>query len=263
MLNSIFTKTLYEKRIGLLWWSLAMFLFTLFIVVLFPTFRDSFGQALASVPESMKAIVGEAADYQRIEGFMELQVFMQMIFLTCIYGIILFSGMIAGDEGEGTLQSLLAQPVSRTTVYFQKVFAGMVMVGILSLALFMGSLVGVYAIGERINIIRLAEISFMHWLVAMVISLLAYACGAAIGRRGVSGAIAGMYAFVSYMVFSLAATATILKGMNYLSPFKYYTNPRILDNGLHIGNVLLLTGVCVVLIVLGWWRFCRRDIYQR
>lgn len=263
MLRSIFAKTLFEKRWGLLWWSLAMFAFTLLIVLLFPTFRDSFGQALQNVPESMKAILGEASDYQRIEGFMELQVFMQMIFLTFIYGIILFSGLIAGEENDGTLQSLLVQPVSRSKVYFQKLAAGAVLLWAVSLALFIGCLVGAALIGEPVSVLRLLQATFMQWLVSMVLSLVAYALGAMMGRRGISGALAGVYAFVSYMIFSLASTATFLKAANNLSPFRYYTDPRILENGLSGQNVAVLLVACIVLVSVGWLRFRKRDVYQR
>ena len=126
-----------------------MVLFTLMVVLLFPTFRDSFGQALQNVPDSIKPILGEASDYQRINGFLEIQVFMQMIFLTFIYGIILFSSLIAGEENDGTLQSLLAQPISRSKAYFQKLAAGSVMLGIVSFTLFATTWIGVVAIGEH------------------------------------------------------------------------------------------------------------------
>lgn len=263
MLNTIFSKTLYEKRWGALWWSLSMFTFTLLIVLLFPTFRDSFGQALQNVPESLKAVLGEASDYQRIEGFMELQVFMQMIFLTFIYGIILFSGLIAGEENDGTLQSLLVQPVSRTKIYLHKLAAGMILLGVVSLALFLGCWLGAAVINEPTNVVRLLQATCMQWLVSLVLSLVAYCLGAILGRRGVAGALAGIYAFVSYMLFSLASTATFLKTANNFSPFHYYSNPRILDNGLSAYNITILSCACVVLIILGWLRFRQRDIYQR
>lgn len=240
-----------------------MFGFTLFIVLLFPTFRDSFGASLQNVPDSLKSVLGEAADYQRIEGFMELQVFLQMIFLTFIYGIILFSGLIAGEESEGTLQSLLVQPVSRTKVYLHKLAAGAVLLGIVSLALFAGSWLGAATIGESISPIGLLQATFMQWLVSLVLSLVAYCLSAIMGRRGLAGALAGVYAFVSYLLFSLASTATFLKSASKFSPFSYYSNPRILDNGLDVQNVAILSTVCLVLITIGWVCFRRRDIYQR
>lgn len=263
MIKNIFLKTLYQKRWGMLWWSLAMLAMTVFVVVLFPTFQDSFGSSLQDVPESMRAILGEAADYQRIEGFLELQVFMQMIFLTFIYGIILYTGLIAGEEGEGTLQTLLAQPVSRTRVYFEKLLAGMVILAVVSLALAAGTILGVLLIGESVSVSGVMQVTFAQWLVSMALSLVGFAVGSAIGSRGMAGALAGVFAFVSYLVTSLVGTVKALEPLNYLSPFRYFNNSRILDNGLDFGNMAVLAIFCVVLIIVGWLLFVRRDVYSR
>lgn len=263
MFSNIFSKTLYERRWGVLWWSLAMFAITVFVVWLFPTFRDSFGQALQNVPDSLKTILGNAQAYQQINGYLEIQVFMQMIFLTVIYGIILFCGLLAGDESSGTLQTLLAQPVSRAKVYFEKLAAGTVLLIIVNMAMVVGVIVGAAIIGEKISLFRVLQATFAQWLVSMVFALVGYMLGAVIGRRGAAGALAGVYAFLSYLVFTLANTARFLRWPNYLSPFRYFTNPPILDNGLQAHNLIVLFGACLILVVIGWMVFSKRDIYQR
>lgn len=40
-------------------------------------------------------------------------------------------------------------------------------------------------------------------------------------------------------------------------------NPRVMDNGLTVSNVTLVLGASVVLAIVGWQIFVRRDIYQR
>src|SRR3990167_9610802 len=190
MLRSIFAKTLYEKRWAMLWWSLAMVVTTVLIVVLFPTFKDSFGQSLQNVPESMKSILGEAADYQKIEGFIELQVLMQMVFFTIIYAVILGTGLIAGEENQGTLETLLTNPVNRTRVYFEKFAASAVILAVVSFSMFFAIWLGAEMIGESINLWRLFQATFMMWLLTMVFDVLGFALGAITGRRGVSGGVA-------------------------------------------------------------------------
>lgn len=240
-----------------------MFLMTLLVVVLFPTFQDSFGQSLQNVPDSLKQILGEASDYQRIEGFLHLQVFMQMMFLTIIYGIILCTGLIAGEEGQGTLQSLLAQPVSRTKVYFHKIAAASVILWIVNFAVFVGIVIGCLVIGETPNYWRVFLETNVMWLVAMVFSTFGYALGAALGKRGFAGAIAGAYAFLAYMISSLVTTVDWLKYPNYVSPIKYLGEPRIMDAGIDSGNLILLISPCIGLVVAGWVVFRKRDIYSK
>jgi ABC-2 type transport system permease protein len=262
MFGSIFTKTIYEKRWGLFWWSFAMFAFTLMIVLMFPVFQDSFAQQMDAIPESLKSIVGEASDYSRIEGFLELQMLMQMVFLTFIYAIILFAGLIAGDESDGKLQSLLVQPVSRTKVYFQKMFAGITLLIGVSLAMLLAAVVGAAMIGETLSLRYLAEGVTAQLIVSLVLGLLAYMIGSAKGQKGLAGALAGVFAFAGYMVTALEPTVEVLKYPNYLSPFKYFNNTGLLDAGMKLENMAPLLIACLVFAVVGWLVFVRRDVGQ-
>jgi ABC-2 type transport system permease protein len=263
MLSSVFSKTLFEKRWAMLWWSVAMFVTTVLIVLLFPTFRDSFGQSLQNVPDSLKSILGEASDYLHIEGYIELQVLMQMVFFTIIYAVILGTGLIAGEENQGTLETLLTNPVNRTKVYFEKFLASAVILFVVSYSMFFAVWLGAAMVGETINLLRLAQATFMMWLLTMVFCQLGFTLGAITGRRGVSGGIAGAYAFAMYLITSLVGIATVLKTINYASPFRYFNNTRILQNGLQGDNVLILTVIIAVLLVAGWVVFNKRDIFQR
>lgn len=263
MFRTIFSKTIYEKRWAMLWWTIAMFAMTLLIVVLFPTFQSAFGQTLKDVPDSLKQILGSASDYQRIEGFLHLQVFMQMIFLTVIYGVILGTGLIAGDEGQGTLQTLLAQPVSRFRIYFEKLAASAVILWIVNLGMFVAIWIGCIIISQSIDYYRLFVAVNALWLVSMVFSLVGFALGSVLGKRGIAGALAGAYAFLSYIINSLVDTVHWFRYPNYLSPIKYFTSPRILDNGVDFLNILVLAIACVVLAVSGFVIFNKRDISSK
>ncbi len=263
MFRSIWLKTVYEKRWGLLAWSLGIFAMTFFVMLLFPTLRDTFGQALNDVPESIKGILGDAQTYQRINGFIDIQVLFQMVFMTVIYGVILFTGVLAGDENDGTLQTLLAHPVSRRKVYFEKLSGATVLLGLVSLAVFVGVWFGSLAVGESVNLFRLLLAILMMFLVSFVFSIIGFALGAITGKRGLSGAIAGALAFVSYLITNLAPTVKSLKGVNRFSPYEYFNKPSILDNGIQFSDLAVLLLISVVCIVAGYVVFTRRDIAQK
>jgi ABC-2 type transport system permease protein len=263
MLSNIFLKTVYERRWAILWWSLAIFAMTLLTVTLFPTFSKAFGESLKDVPDSLKNVLGEAHDYQRIEGFLQLQVYTQMIFLPIIYGIIMGTGLIAGEEGQGTLQSVLAHPVSRTRVYLQKFAAAAVVLWVINMAMFLAIFVGCQLIGESPDYARVLMATDMQWLVSLVFAAVGYALGAATGRRALAGALTGVYVFVMYLVSSLVATVDWMRYPNYFSPFKYFSEPRIMDAGLQWDNVSVLAIAGLVLLAAGWAVFNKRDIFSR
>lgn len=263
MLRSIFFKTLFEKRMSILWWTVSGFLLMLFIISFFHTF-EQIGQAFKNVPDSLKAFTGSAADYGTLTGYLDVQGFVQMIFLPIIFGIILFTGLLAGEENEGTLQTLLSYPVSRTRIFFEKMAASAVILAIMSFGtFFVAGWFGSMLIRESLSLTQLFEATLMAWLISFVWSMLGFSVGAITGSRGLSGAVAGILAFTAYLVTTLAAGVKSLAWADKISPFHYYNKPSVIRYGLHWSNLAVLLALIVVFTLVGHFVFKRRDIYQR
>lgn len=263
MLKNTFVKTLFDKRWSTLIWFAVIVVFCLFVIVLFPTFKDSFGEALKDTPESLKSLLGDASDYQTINGYVDIQVINQMVFLTLIMSIILGTGLLSGEESAGTLQSLLAQPVSRTKVYLSKLFAMCLLLLLACMGIWIGTYIGSLIIGEAgaLDAIRLLLASFMTWIVTLFFGVLAFVIGAITGKKGVSGIVAGFLAFATFMITTLADTAEVLKTINYISPFKYFNSPSVIKTGLDTNNLLILLTGIILMSIIGWVIFRKRDIY--
>jgi ABC-2 type transport system permease protein len=263
MLKSITSKTVFEKRWSMIAWFVGLLLTTVLIMLLFPTLRDTFGKALNDVPDSIKGILGDASTYQRINGFIDIQVLAQMVFMTIVYAIILFTGVIAGDENDGTLQTLLSNPVSRTRVYFEKLAGASILLFIVNASIFFGTWLGAAIVSESVDLPKLALACLMLYLVTFVFGIIGFALGAVTGKRGLAGALAGTLAFVSYLISNLAPTVDALKTVNKFSPYEYFNKPSILDNGVQMGDVLILVSISVVFIVIGYTVFTKRDISHK
>jgi ABC-2 type transport system permease protein len=263
MLKTIFSKTLYEKRWMQLAWGIGLLALVMLTMAFYPTFKETFGESLKNVPEGLKSFLGDAAAYQTIEGFIDLQILSQMVFMTIIMGVILGTGLIAGEENDGTLQTLLSYPVSRGRVYVQKLVACLTIVGVICFVVFIGMVVGSLLVGESISLGPAFLSVVMLWLVTLAFSLLGFSLGAITGRRGLSGAVAGALAFVTFMITSLAPSVPALKIPNYFSPFYYHNNPSVLRSGLEWGDLVILVTINIIFVVLGYIVFVRRDVYQK
>lgn len=262
MFKNVFLKTLFEKRWMTFWWSISVFLLVLAIVALFPLFKDSLGD-FNNAPEELKSLLGDANAYTTITGWLNFQVFDQMVFAGVILGIIIGGGILAGEESEGTLQSLLALPVKRAAVYWQKFAAIAVIVGIVTSTLFFGSLLGAVMIGEMVGVGPVLLATLAAFLVTLFFTALTYSVGAITGKRGLAGAAVGLWAFASFMLTSLANGIDALKIPDYLSPFHYYNKPSPLTGEFQILEALVLLAGSIVLLALGHRIFTRRDIFQR
>ena len=265
MLKNTFLKTIFEKRFSTLFWAIAITGFSVMILSLFPIFRDTFGEALKNVPDGLQKLMGEASSYQTVEGYIDTILFSRIVFLTLIMGIVMATGLMSGEESDGRLQTLLAQPVSRTKVYWQK-FAAMGVVLLLAMmGLVVGVIVGTLRVGElgSINFTRFFSAILAIWLLTMVFSSLAFWIGGALGRKGIAGLVAGFLAFSLYLINSLAGTATSLQTINNFSPFKYFNTPGILQYGVNGNHLIILATSAMLLAFFGWIFFRRRDVYQR
>lgn len=261
MFRSVFLKTLYTKRWMTLWWTLSGLLLVLLTVSVFPAFQEALGQSLNDVPEALRSLVGDASSYATLPGYLDLQVFEQLVFLSIVLGIILGTSLLAGEENEGTLQTLASLPISRSRVYIQKLLALAVIVGVVTFSLFVGSLLGASLIGESLDFWRLAGATVGAWLLALTLSILAYALGAATGKRGVAGAAAGLVAFLAFLLPALTQGVEGLQFLEKLSPFYYFNSP--LTTGLSATDYLTLIAVNITLTIVGYIFFSRRDIHQR
>lgn len=263
MLSTVFLKTLFEKRWMALWWTLGAVALTIFIVIFFPSLKDSFGQAIQNVPESLRSFVGNATDYETLNGYISVQVYQRMIYFPVILGVILATGLLGGDENEGTLQTLLTQPVSRAKVYVHKLAACAAIVGVMVFGLFAGSWLGSLLIHDHINLWRSFQAAFMTWLLTMTISVIGFALAAITGKRGLAGSIAGAFAFVTFLISSLVESVKELRYVDYASPFHYFNHPSPLKAPFDFGNMYVLLGVSIFFVILGYVFFVRRDVYQR
>jgi ABC-2 type transport system permease protein len=266
MFRSIFSKTLFERKNSTIIWTVVFFLYVVLIVALFPALKESLGQALQNVPESMQGLLGNASDYQNINGYIDIQIIGQMIFLTLIMGIIFGTSLLAGDEKSGILHTLLAQPVSRASVYVQKFLALVIITAVTCIiGVFSGIIAGAVVVGElsNVDITRTIQGVLMIWLLTLAFTTLTYVIGAVTGSRGVAGIIAGLYAFGAYMITTLASTANALETLNTVSPFHYFNQPSIMKTGLDTGNIIVLSAATIVLFVIGLIIFRKRNIYSR
>jgi len=89
---------------------------------------------------------------------------------------------------------------------------------------------------------------------------LAFAVGAATGRRAPALGISAGAAVLGYLANGVLPQVRGLEWTRQASPWHWYLGGEPLRNGLQVGGVLLLLGVTAVLVVAGTWCFNRRDL---
>jgi ABC-2 type transport system permease protein len=157
---------------------------------------------------------------------------------------------------------LLANPVKRSTVIYQKTFA-MALYGLaVGFSTFAGVAVGSLLGGLGMDVGNIAATSLLVTLVGLVFGTFALALSAATGRVNVAVYGTVGVALILYVLNALLPFNDRLVGYAKVSPFYYYLTSDPLMNGMNWGHGAVLTALTIMLIVLSVILFQRRDLRQ-
>lgn len=262
MAGGILAKTLRDRRRGLLGWSAGIVGLVAVIAAYWPSVRDSpdLRRFVEELPEGVRAFVGEA-DITTPVGFLAAELFSFMVpLLFLIVAIGMGARAVAAEEERGTIDLLMALPITRRRMVVEKVAAGVVVLAALGLVL-LASLLGAAATGMDLPAGRMAQISLATVLLALPFGALALAISCASGARGLAVGLASAAAVAAYMVDALAPLVDGLAGWRDLSPFAWYARDEVLDGGgLAAWRAALLVGVAAALTAVAVVALERRDL---
>ncbi len=265
MLSNVFVKSLRDELWPMVWWASGIGLLSAMIIAFFPSIRgnDDFNTMLESYPENLMALFGltKLTDITSAVGFLNAELFGLMApLLFVIHGVVLGSGAIAGEEGRGTLEILLTEPISRRKLVAQK-FAAMITNAIfLGLVLWIVLVISALAIDMGVSVLRLAAITFSTVLLGVTFGALAFAAGCITGSRSNSVFIVAAVAVGTYLLNAVSGIVIYMQWAKWMSPFFYYNAADPLANGLNPTHAAVLLATIAILLGAGYAGLQRRDL---
>jgi len=262
MCRSIFGKTLYDMR-----WTLGAFAVLLFglsflVLYIYPSVASAQDEMLQGISdETAKALIGSLAQANTVEGFLSVQLFSFQPLYLAIFGIIVASAAVAGEEGDKTLSFLLARPVSRFRVLTEKALAFFVGLCLITAATAGGAVLGASVAGVDVNYPKLAwsianTAPFGLWVIGFGLF-----CSAIFRKRLTAALVATFVVVGSYLLNSLTEFDAGLKAYNRFTPMYYYAWGQPLLHRLRWDNMAILAGTALAFFLLAQVAFQRREIY--
>lgn len=262
----IAARSFADRRRGLLFWSVGVGAYVATMLAFFPTARSqaqSFNQLLENYPKGMLTMfVGsEKIDFGSAPSFLNTYLYASMVpIIVLVLAIGFGAAAIAGEEEAGTLDLVLAHPVSRRSVVLQKALvlpALLTTVGAVIVLLVVGA---VPLLDMDLSVGNLVAATVALVLLATDLGLVALAVGAATGRRGLAAGVAGGVAAGTYLVNSMSSLATWLEPWRVVSPFYWASHDNPLANGLAPGRLVVLVVLGSALLGVAVVAFERRDL---
>ncbi|HSM38556.1 MAG TPA: ABC transporter permease subunit [Candidatus Limnocylindrales bacterium] len=262
MLRSVFGKSLWDQRRGIAMWSLAIAAVGVLYAAFWPVMNNpQMAAALAAYPPELLDALG-FTDITSPAGYLGATTFGLLgPILVLIFGAVLGSRAVAGEEEAGWLDVLLAHPVERWQVVVQRSAATVVAIALPMLLLYASLLVAsgpadFTSIGPE----RLAAATLHLGILGLLFASLALAVGGLSGRRGLAWGVVVLVGVLGYIANTLGPQIDAIRWSRSFSPFYYYSGGRPLANGLQPDDALVLLGCSLVLVVVAVIGFRNRDV---
>ena len=181
-LHSVVERSLHEQARSLASWTLGLGALALAMTAVFPTIRNNpaLAQLHETYPKALRTLF-DVSDLSSPVGYVRAEIFsFTAPMLVVVLGVLWGSDLVAGEEDRGTIDLLLANPISRRRVLLEKWAALVAGVAAASVGLAVGLGVGLVAFGMRIPATRVAAAVVATGLLGLLFGTVALALGAAV-----------------------------------------------------------------------------------
>ena len=235
--------------------------------VFLPVIYQSFGQQMKTLvdsgifPKQLTNFGG--GDVFSLAGAIALgYVHPIAIILTSIFAIGFTTSAVAGERQRGTLEVLLARPLSRITVYVTLLVAVLVFIGLVLIAASIGTVIGSAIVGVlgELSIDRLPLLWLNGMLLWGTFAAIGLAASVSFDRLTPALGITLAIVVVSYFLDILGSLWPDAKGLQPYSLFHYLASRDVLTGTVNVFGLGLLALVGAVAVGVALVVFPRRDL---
>ena len=259
MREPLLGKVLTDLRTQILSWGFGMGLLLIGTVSLYPSISTTYGDMMNQLPDELLAFIG-GVSVDTLEGYLNAEFITYAPIALAVFAILAGTGSIVSEESQGTLDILLAQPVSRLRMIITKISGlalanGMVVAILLSMFWITIPFVDIDVSAGRILI------SFvLLWPFLTTISFLSVLLSLVLSSRIFAGTIMAVILIASYILQSLANVVSGLAPLRPLYLTSYYQGSNALISEVSLTYTAGLICILLAALSLSLWIFIRRDI---
>ena len=249
----------------LLFWLAGTGAWTCFVVALYPAFGEAFADMVSKVP-LMKVFMGQFAyglmDRSLLNAFLGLEFFSWFGVFVGIYPLIFTSSAIAGEVEGRTMEMLLAQPISRSSVLLGKFAAISINLGVLCAATFfiLGAAIAI-CVQDVVSVREYIYVLFNTYLLLITIAGIGFLCSVLIHSQRAALSVSLGFVLFSFILYEGLSIVGVAQWLTRLSPFYYADATKILATGKpDWGDNAILALVAVAFVSAALALFRRKDI---
>jgi ABC-2 type transport system permease protein len=261
---TVFQHSLARSRGAILGWGLTLAIIAMIFVPFYDSIAENaeqFQQMIDLYPPELMAFFGSGGqiNFTTPEGFLAVEYFSFMPLVIGVFAILAGSGLLAADEERGVLDLVAAQPVSRTVLFWGRLFALVVSLLVILVLGYAGVMLGTTystmdldAVDTTIPFASLFAYLLFFAGLALLLSML-------LPSRSSASMVAGIVLVASFLLSGLTKLNDTLAAIEPFLPNVYYQGPDW-SEGFKADWFFILAGFGVLFMLTAWWAFLRRDI---
>lgn len=256
--------TLYQRRTALLWYSVSLISYSVFIVWYFPLMaKADISALLDTMPEELLTFFsGGSVSLFTFGGFLATEYLgFIWVLIMAAAGITFAAKSYSSEIDAGTMELLLAQPVSRVTVAITRSVALAVYLAVLTACTIVPIQIMAEALDIEYSVGNLWLVGGVGLLLSLAISGAGMLAASASRESGKPAGIVGGLLGIMWLLHFMAANAEWAEALEPINIFKYWDPAAILDKGTVAGSAWwALGGIALVTLAASVFVFGRRDI---
>jgi len=244
---------------SLLTWSLSIGFTMAFVIVLYPMVIDIYSAIPAEYQSFLDAFGGvphNVVEYYATEGVMMLQLF------GGIFAALEGYSALNRDDKEKTVECIYQLPYSRSVILTTKLLKVIINVMLFSIIVYLMSLLSFIIIGESFDGVKFLIFNLYNTIMFVVLAILGFALVVFMKPTQKSmGAIAFPFVFYIISVISSVTNNDTLQLLKHITPFTFANPVDILKLGADFEwiSFVVFVGLSIVLTILAYWRFQKRE----
>ena len=232
---SIIRSELQVRSRATLGWVVGVVLLVVMIIAFYPAVRNlsSLDAIYAGLPKALQGLLG-GSDLVSPTGYLRTQLFAFFLpVVLLIFGMGRGAATLAGEEEDRTLDLLLAQPISRVSLYVTKSITLVIWMAMMTAATFLPLAAGNSISGLNVPIMDLLATSLQM----------------------------GLMCTAAYIAFGLSEVITWLGPVRPFTLWRWYLGNDPLTAGFEPLAIAVSCAICVAVTAIGAWAFSRRDLH--
>jgi len=261
-MTTVFRYAMRRFQGQILGWGIALALIGVLIVWMYDSFaaeQEQFAEILKMYPSEISAFLGDLSTMVTPEGWVSVEFFSYMPLILGIFAVLTGSGLLVSDEENGTLDLVMAHPVSRTALFVGRLLAFVAATVAILAICWLGFVLPMNWSSMDIGwgrmclpLISLLAQLLVFGTISLLLSML-------LPSRRMAATTGGALLVASFFITGLAKLNEDLEPVARLSPLNYYQTQEAFQGLNYAWFAGLLVSV-LLFTILAWWCFQRRDI---